>query len=141
MLEKNTNTIGSSGIYFRLDLGGALNHEAGVFVADAQLDDELFVASGTSKRDPHDRPNDTVGELLAIGRALEYLGRKMQKRAWGYLRHQEDVQERKRKARARKEAEAKTPKKAEQQESTRAYLDLKGRKARSTRRSARQVTQ
>lgn len=38
--------------------------------------------TGTAFRDPSDRPNDNVGAQLAIGRALESAGKRIQKIAW-----------------------------------------------------------
>lgn len=45
----------------------------------------------TSLRHPQDRFDPTVGYNLALGRALENLGRKIQKKANGKIRHNEEV--------------------------------------------------
>jgi hypothetical protein len=49
-------------------------------------------ASGNARRNPDDDPHDEIGFLLALGRALENAGRKLQKRANGLVKHADDVQ-------------------------------------------------
>lgn len=73
------------------------------------FDDLLFVADGTAKRDPHDDDDAEVAFLLAYGRAFETLGRKLQKRANGLNKHNDDIKNYKEVQKA-KAAKKKAPK-------------------------------
>ena len=66
--------------------------------------DQVFEAHGTSKRDPHDKHNPEVATKLAYGRALESLGRKLQKQGNGLVKCIDDNNRanKKRKKRAKK---------------------------------------
>jgi len=46
----------------------------------------LATAEGSSKRDPGDKYDESIGVDLAVGRALEALGRRLQRRADGKVR-------------------------------------------------------
>jgi hypothetical protein len=48
-------------------------------------------ASGNARRDPEDEPKYEIGFILALGRALENAGRKLQKRGNGLVKHADDV--------------------------------------------------
>jgi hypothetical protein len=65
----------------------------GVAIATAQISvtGEFISASGVSKRHPDDKFSPTVAENLAVGRALESLGKKLQKRADGIVKQSDDI--------------------------------------------------
>ena len=46
----------------------------------------VVTATGSAKREPSDKPDESIGTDLATGRALEALGRKLQRRADGKVR-------------------------------------------------------
>lgn len=50
---------------------------AKVAEATTIFNDRYVSAIGVSKRDPSDRPNETIGTNLAVGRAVRQLGRKI----------------------------------------------------------------
>jgi hypothetical protein len=66
----------------------------------------IIVSTGVAKCDPSDKQSDEIGASLAIGRALETLGRKTVKRANGLVKHQDDVRAHKAKIQAKKEHDA-----------------------------------
>lgn len=53
-------------------------------------------AAGAAKRHPSDRFDRRVGEALAIGRALQVLGRRLERRAKGVVKHRDDMREQRR---------------------------------------------
>lgn len=55
------------------------------------IDELLLETRSVALRHPGDKFDAEVGYNLAIGRALENLGRKLQKRALGKTRHNEEV--------------------------------------------------
>lgn len=57
------------------------------------IDDVEIIVSGTSKRTPGDKDNPEAAILLAYGRAFETLGRKLQKKGNGLVKHADDVRE------------------------------------------------
>lgn len=54
------------------------------------LENEVVQASGVSRKHPGDKFSPVVAKELAIGRALESLGKKLQKRANGTVKQNED---------------------------------------------------
>ena len=50
-----------------------------------------ILGRGVARRDPHDKHNPTIGQQLALGRALEDAARRILKRANGEVKHAEDV--------------------------------------------------
>jgi hypothetical protein len=59
---------------------------------------DLQRMTGYARRSREDKPNSDVGELLALGRALERLGVKLQKQGWGKVRaYDNDVLQKNRK--------------------------------------------
>lgn len=61
---------------------------ASVILSDDQANKELADATGASKREPYDIYNKEIAVNLAVGRALEKLGRDMKRKA---LRQVKDV--------------------------------------------------
>lgn len=60
------------------------------------LDDVLensFTVKANSRRDPIDEPDEEVALLLAYGRAFEKIAKKLQKRADGKVRHNDNLRE------------------------------------------------
>ena len=51
------------------------------------IDTPAFTVKAHAKRDPIDKPNETVALLLAYGRAFEKIGKKLEKRGNGLVRH------------------------------------------------------
>lgn len=92
----------------KVDIDCIVTHNAAIAIAKAydiypfSLSSECVEASGTSVRHPDDRFDKGVAKNLAIGRALENLGNKLQKRANGVVKQNEDNEARK----ARQQAEA-----------------------------------
>jgi uncharacterized protein DUF1876 len=70
-------------------------------VARANLDG--ITAAGSAKLEPGDHRNNSIGEDLAVARALAILSRKLERRARGAVRHAESVKAA-RAARRRKDA-------------------------------------
>lgn len=52
---------------------------------------EVTVATGSAIRHPDDRFNAEVAFDLAVGRALQNLGRKLERRGHGLCKHHDDV--------------------------------------------------
>jgi hypothetical protein len=63
---------------------------------------ETISVTGSSKRDPIDKYDPVVGVNLALGRAFEKLGKKLQKRANGKMRHNDWVKDARAKLRTAK---------------------------------------
>lgn len=63
-----------------------------LLVTDADLDIG-FTVKANSRRDPIDEPDEEVALLLAHGRALEKAAKKLQKRADGKVRHNDNLRE------------------------------------------------
>lgn len=53
--------------------------------------DDVLHAYGRADRDPVDKNDKDLGRLIAIGRAMEKLTKKINKRAEGYVKHNDDV--------------------------------------------------
>lgn len=82
-------------------------HDVTVAIATVTIGDREVSASGTAKRMPDDRQDDAVGDLLASGRALQALGRHLEK--LGHGRDRDNLHQREHRARvtrAQEEAEA-----------------------------------
>ena len=71
------------------------NYHNGVAIANVHLwlDGEWFGAKGTAVRHPEDKENPEIGYLYAYGRALQAVGRKLERRAEGLAKHQDDIEE------------------------------------------------
>lgn len=54
------------------------------------IDSDFIDASGVARKHPDDKFSASVAEKLAYGRALESLGKKLQKRANGEVKQNED---------------------------------------------------
>lgn len=54
-------------------------------------DDFDEVRSGSARCSPEDRGDHTTGELMALGRAFESLGKRLQREAWGRVKHQDHL--------------------------------------------------
>lgn len=52
---------------------------------------EVVVASGFAKRDPIDKPDFELAQMLANARAFEVLSRKLFRRANGLVKHHDDM--------------------------------------------------
>lgn len=91
----------------RVDVDCIVTHNAAIAIATVSktypqsLWFDFIHASGTAVRHPEDKFDREVAENLAIGRALENLGKKLQKRANGVVKQNEDNEARK----ARQKAE------------------------------------
>lgn len=86
------------------------SRDATVARASAIVHGSKYDAEGTSKRDPQDEDNVEVGDLIALGRALESLGKKLQKRAAGLTKHQDDIKQYKQAQKAKAEKKVAKPK-------------------------------
>jgi Domain of unknown function (DUF1876) len=53
--------------------------------------DDLLTVEGTAMRDSRDKPNDQIGECLALARALRSASDRLDKQAQGLIKHQEDM--------------------------------------------------
>jgi len=76
-----------------------------------------------SHRDPIDKYNGEIGFDLALGRALQALGRKIEKRANGLVKHQDDI-------RALKEQNSKAAEDKKTEEPHSFWADVKEREFR-----------
>lgn len=85
-----------------MELITAGTKDATIAGAAINIEGTTYSADGTSKRDPHDDDDPEIAELLAIGRALETLGLKLQKRANGLIKHNDDMREYKKIQKSRK---------------------------------------
>lgn len=47
-------------------------------------------AAGSSSRDPQDKADKKTGEALAVARALRHLAAKLERQAYGEMKHRED---------------------------------------------------
>lgn len=63
---------------------------------------ETISAVGEAELAPGDKPDDEIAYLLAYGRALESLGRKLQKRAWSKISQIDNHNKQKRQAKINK---------------------------------------
>ena len=62
---------------------------------DSEVMYDIATATGSSKRVPGDKFDKQVGIQIAAGRALEFLGLKLQKRGFGKSGHNDQVKEEK----------------------------------------------
>lgn len=79
MFVEIENVIGTSDVaiaQLRLELGG-----------------KVYYAEGWSKRDPMDRPDKKLAQMLALGRAMENLSKKVLSEANGLIKHHDDLRE------------------------------------------------
>lgn len=67
------------------------SHDATVARAEMMIGGRLFEVNASAKKHPIDREDQRIGELYAMGRALERMGKKMQKLADGYVREADNV--------------------------------------------------
>lgn len=59
------------------------------------VDNQSVDVTGSAKRDPEDKPNASIGRLLAYGRALEVASKRLIRRANGYVEHAAQLAEKK----------------------------------------------
>ena len=67
------------------------SHDATVARARMAVGERVFTVNASAKKHPIDREDERIGELYAMGRALERMGQKMQKLANGYVREADNV--------------------------------------------------
>jgi len=53
--------------------------------------DEEVRGDGVAKKSSRDRNDEYIGENLAMARALEIVARKLTKRTWGHVKHNDDT--------------------------------------------------
>lgn len=76
----------------KLDIQPAIHgSRATVVKLWVQVNGELIEVCGEALRHPDDKNNEQVATLLANGRALETMGKKLQKRARGLVKHNDDL--------------------------------------------------
>lgn len=56
-------------------------------------DEIILFAEGVAKRDPIDKPNQDTAFKLAYARAFEKLAARLNRQAWGQIKHTDDVRE------------------------------------------------
>lgn len=54
---------------------------------------ERFTVEGYARRDPRDKPNPHIAEELALGRAMQRAGERLEKRSHGMVKHHDDVRQ------------------------------------------------
>lgn len=61
--------------------------------ASVEIDGETIREEVTTEalRHPEDKSNPEIGEMLALGRALSSLGRRLERRAQGLTKHADDI--------------------------------------------------
>lgn len=57
---------------------------------------ERFTVEGYARRDPRDKPNPHIAEELALGRAMQRAGERLEKRSHGMVKHHDDVKAKRR---------------------------------------------
>lgn len=72
-------------------------------------DETITTVTGSSVRAPDDKHNEEIAVSLAVGRAFEKLGRKINRRANGLVRQADNVAEAKRARKAKQTAETMRP--------------------------------
>lgn len=77
---------------------------ASVDLIDADTLETVATATGSSMRSPEDKHNEEVAVTLAMGRALEKLGRKLTRRGNGLVKQADNVAESKRARKAEQTA-------------------------------------
>lgn len=68
-----------------------LDRDAAIATVSAIVEGQLVIATGSSRRSPEDKPDKRVAVLLAYGRAHESLGNKLNRRARGYVEHNDNI--------------------------------------------------
>lgn len=78
-----------------VEMGPAVHsNRATVVEVEATLENgEKILVTGDAIRHPTDRDDEELGIMLAHGRALERLGRKLQKRANGRVKHNDYIKD------------------------------------------------
>lgn len=69
------------------DGSGMSNRDVAIVV----LEMEGLQVSGTAKRDPRDEPNEDIGQRLAMARAFQALGYRLERQARGLIKHADEV--------------------------------------------------
>jgi hypothetical protein len=82
-----------------------INEDTATCLVRSTIDDEEFIGQGSAVRAPEDKPNLHIAELLAVGRAYQSIGRRMERQAEGLVKHKDDVRERRQAARVERAAE------------------------------------
>ena len=77
-----------------------------IVLKDGCTYEERIEAIGVSRRQHGDPKDDYVGEGLAVGRAMEDLGYKLSRRAWGKVKHNDDIKVMRRQQKERRQAKA-----------------------------------
>jgi hypothetical protein len=78
------------------------SHDATVARAEMEIGERIFEVNASAKKHPIDREDQRIGELYAMGRTLERMGKKMQKLADGYVREADNVRLEKKNRKERK---------------------------------------
>ncbi len=74
-------------------LNRAVTKDVAVIVLSVRILGKTYTGSGSAKRDPVDKADKRLGELLAYGRALDSLGRKIMREANGLVKHHDDLRD------------------------------------------------
>lgn len=91
----------TKGTKVNIEVHCVVSHNAAIAGVSMYTEDfEIIKSSGTAVRHPDDKFDRAVAENLAIGRALESLGKKLQKRGHGVVKQNEDNAARKEKQKA-----------------------------------------
>lgn len=67
-----------------------------------KIQDDIFLFTGSARRAPGDESNFEVGYFMALQRAWNSAGVKLRKRAYGLMKHSDDMQALRAKQRAEK---------------------------------------
>lgn len=70
------------------------------------VDGGIETVTASAKKDPHDKFDPEIARDLALGRALQKLGRRLEKRANGRIKHNDEVRTSKRENKKKQEKSA-----------------------------------
>ncbi len=110
--DKENEKMGRPNVHLKTDTCGRYHYATAhisrvVVLKDGCTYEEVIEAIGVSRRQHGDPKDDYVGEGLAVGRALEDLGYKLSRRAWGKVKHNDDIKVMRRQQKERRQDKAK----------------------------------
>ena len=114
-INKESEEMYSPKIELETDTCGRYHYAKAVVYRDVETKrkgcyKERILGYGVARRQHGDPKDMYVGEGLAVSRALEDLGFKLGKRAWGKVKHNDDIKVMRRQQKERRQAKAKADK-------------------------------
>lgn len=95
MSERDINAVGADpdAVIDIIDVTTLVSDSAAITQITVKIQNDLVQVTGTSRRNPGDKHNGKIGEMLATARAYKALARNIERRATGLVEHVAQMRE------------------------------------------------